>query len=410
MPRPRRDGRQPRPTRKHKLTDPYVRNLKPEPEPYLVWDQRLEGFCIQVQPSGHKAYKCIYRLNGRPRWYTIGSAGKVDFDTARTLAVKAIMRTLTGVDVAAERKASRGAGTFDEIANRYLEEYAKKKNRSWEQADALVQRFLLSRWGKLRAADITRSDVKLLVSQIGKASVATQTIRAASAIFSWCIKEEIGGVKSNPCQRIDLEAAKSRERVLSDSEIPLFWNAFDNAGYLQSRVLRLILLLGQRPGEVLHMRREHIVDGWWTMPGRPVPELLWPGLKNSMTHRIWLPKPARAIVDELDGDGLLFAGARGTPVQLNPAMRSICAKLKVERATPHDLRRTHGTMICALGFGRDMMNKIQNHRDGGIGSVYDRHSYAKEIQTAMEAVANRIMMRVEGAPDNVVTLPKTKTA
>lgn len=112
----------------------------------------------------------------------------------------------------------------------------------------------------------------------------------------------------------------------------------------------------------------------------------------------------------LMADGLLFAGARGTPVQLNPAMRSICAKLKVERATPHDLRRTHGTMICALGFGRDMMNKIQNHRDGGIGSVYDRHSYAKEIQTAMEAVANRIMMRVEGAPDNVVTLPKTKTA
>ncbi len=77
-------------------------------------------------------------------------------------------------------------------------------------------------------------------------------------------------------------------------------------------------------------------------------------------------------------------------------MRDICTKLKVERATPHDLRRTHGTTITSLGFGRDAMNRIQNHKEGGIGSVYDRHGYADENKRIMEAVAARILSLATG--------------
>jgi hypothetical protein len=38
------------------------------------------------------------------------------------------------------------------------------------------------------------------------------------------------------------------------------------------------------------------------------------------------------------------------------------------------LRRSHGTAIAALGFGRSLMNKTQNHREGGIGDVYDMNT------------------------------------
>jgi hypothetical protein len=79
-------------------------------------------------------------------------------------------------------------------------------------------------------------------------------------------------------------------------------------------------------------------------------------------------------------------------------MRDICKKLKVERATPHDLRRTNGTTITSLGFGRDAMNRIQNHKEGGIASVYDRHSYASESQKIMEATASHILALVDGRP------------
>jgi integrase len=93
---------------------------------------------------------------------------------------------------------------------------------------------------------------------------------------------------------------------------------------------------------------------------------------------------------------------------LPAAMRAICTKLGVERATPHDLRRTHGSTVTALGFGRDAMNRIQNHREGGIASVYDRHGYAEENRRIMEAVANHIVGLAEGraAATNVVPLTR----
>jgi integrase len=166
----------------------------------------------------------------------------------------------------------------------------------------------------------------------------------------------------------------------------------------------VLLLTGQRPGEVAHMRTEHIVDGWWTMPGEPVKALNWPGTKNASTHRVWLSKAVQDIIAELEPSRFVFAGPRGGAVQsLDVAMRSICADLGVERATPHDLRRSNGSTITALGFGRDAMNRIQNHREGGIADVYDRHEYADENKRVMEAVANRIMSLIDGSPSNVIT-------
>jgi hypothetical protein len=61
--------------------------------------------------------------------------------------------------------------------------------------------------------------------------------------------------------------------------------------------------------------------------------------------------------------------------------------------------------VTALGFDRDAMNRIQNHKEGGIASVYDRRHYAEENQRIMEAVAARIMALVEDRPDsNVVAI------
>ena len=36
------------------------------------------------------------------------------------------------------------------------------------------------------------------------------------------------------------------------------------------------------------------------------------------------------------------------------------------------------------------MNRVQNHKEGGIGSVYDRHSYAEELMRIQESVTDRI--------------------
>jgi integrase len=394
---------------KAKLSELLVSRLRPEAAPYLVWDTYQRGLVLRIRPTGQRGWKCIYRHNGRPRWLHLGNADAIGLATARELAAAAMMQVAKGGDPAAEKRAQRSTSTFDELAVRYVE-HAERRNKSWRQAHALVRRHLLPRWGKLQVSTITRADVKAMMARVTAPIVANQTLMAASAIFNWAIKEEL--TTSNPCRGIERNPTASRERVLSDSEIPKYWTAFDDAGLVAGTALKIILLTGQRPGEIAHMRREHIVDGWWEMPGDPVPAFGWPGVKNKQSHRVWLPAPARDLIAELSDDtdkGFVFAGERGGPCRkLDNAMRAICAQLEVERATPHDLRRTHGTTIAALGFGRDAMNRVQNHKEGGIGSVYDRHQYAEENKRIMETVAAHLVALATGqaAAGNVVPFSK----
>ncbi len=357
------------------------------------------GLVIRVQPSGSKAWKVIYSRHGRPRWFHIGDANAIGLADARTLAAEVILQVAKGKDPAAARRAERGAGTFAEFAQKYLEQHAKKKNKSWRQADHLVRRYTIG-WSKLQASTITRADVKELIRCIKAPILANQVLAAVSAIFSWAIKEEF--LPTNPCLGVARNPTNSRERVLSESELPKFWSAFDDAGLIPGTALKTVLLLGQRPGEVARVRREHIKDGWWELPGKPVATLGWRGTKNSLSHRVWLPEAVRVLLTEVASDdnptsGFVFANRLGRPVSsLDAEMREICGKLGVEPATPHDLRRTHGSTITAMGFGREMMNRVQNHADGGIASVYDRYGYEKEMKLVMEAVAARIVAQVEG--------------
>jgi integrase len=375
-----------------RLTELGVRKARPDKAAYLIWDTQQRGLALRVQPSGSRSWVTVYSRHGRPRWLHLGKADAIALSDARTMAAEAMLAVAKGGDPAAEKKAERGAGTFAELHERYLEGYAKKHNKSWPQADALVRRHAIPRWGKLQAGSITRGDVKQMMTRIAAPIVANQIKASVSAIFSWGIKEEI--VTSNPCKLVESNPTRSRERVLSESELPLFWRGFDDAG-TAGAALKTILLTGQRPGEVAHMRRSQIKDGWWEMDGAPTSDG-WPGTKNGQAHRVWIPKPAKALLG--DGKaGFVFSGLRGGPISgLDDDMRAICAKLGVARVTPHDLRRTHGSTITAMGFGRDAMNRIQNHKEGGIADVYDRHRYESETRHVMEAVAQRIMALVEG--------------
>jgi integrase len=374
----------------------YIKHLKPERTPYLCWDLKQAGLAVRVEPSGYRSFKAIYKFGGRKRDYHIGSCAKIGIADARRLAGKIMVQVAEGTDPQAIKRAARSAGTFDDIADRHLE-LSKRKNKSWRQADSLVRKHLRPRWGKLPAANVSRSDVRAMMGRIEAPITANQVLSAASAIFSYAIKQELGGLTVNPCIGIERNPVKSRERVLSDSELPLFWQAFGEAG-TQGAALKFLLLTGQRPGEVSCMRSEHIVDGWWEMPGDPVEALGWPGTKNGQSHRVWLSAPSREIIAAQQASGFVFSGPRGGPVNdVDVVMRRICEKLGVNaKVTPHDLRRTNGSMITKLKFGRDAMNRIQNHREGGVTDTYDRYSYFEENQRILETVAAHVLSLVEG--------------
>jgi integrase len=143
------------------------------------------------------------------------------------------------------------------------------------------------------------------------------------------------------------------------------------------------------------------------MPGPRLPDIGWPGTKNGKDHRVWLPAPARAIINELsngEATGFVFASERGRPVSgLDADMRRICRDVGIPNVRPHDLRRTFGTTVTGLGLGRPTMDRLLNHADHSSGNVYDQHAYRREDQAAWERVGAHIAAVAEGQViDNVV--------
>ncbi len=401
MARPRQDNTPSTAPNRQRLSHFAVKNLKPQERPYTVWDIVQRGLAIVIQPSGHAAWKTIYSCHGRPRWVHLADVAAVGLADARKLASEIMYQVAQGKDPAAERRAERRADTFEDLAERYAK-YAEKKNKSWKQADALVRKNLLPKWAKLPAASIVRADVKKLIASIDAPITANQVLASASAIFTWALKQDVAGLTVNPCIGVERNKTTNRERVLSDSEVPLFWSEFEG---LEGLALKVILLTGQRPGEVAHMRSEHIENNWWSMPGEPVESLGWPGTKNGQSHKVFLPAPVQQIVADMNATGRVFGELSTNKMQTT--ISKICKRLKVARLTPHDLRRTHGTTITGLGFGRDAMNRIQNHREGGIADVYDQHQYAVENKKIMTAVADRLMTLVDGHHLNVLPFKKS---
>jgi integrase len=111
----------------------------------------------------------------------------------------------------------------------------------------------------------------------------------------------------------------------------------------------------------------------------------------------------------MDAKGFVFAGARGKPIdKLEAVMKTICTNIGVERATPHDLRRTFGTKVTGLKHGRDAMDRLLNHKRSQKGKetvtdVYDRFEYGLDDKRIVEAVTAHIMSLIDGdAANNVV--------
>ena len=129
-----------------------------------------------------------------------------------------------GKDPVAERKAERSSGSFADLAGQYVELYAKRHNKSWKQAEP-GGAHLLPRWGGMKASAIARADVRAMMIRIDAPIVANQTLAAASAIFTWAVRQEIVAV--NPCHGVDRNPTSDRERVLSDAETALLWPKLD---------------------------------------------------------------------------------------------------------------------------------------------------------------------------------------
>ena len=244
-----------------------------------------------------------------------------------------------------------------------------------------------------------------------------------------------GALTVNPFA--DLPIAKSvakRERVLSDTEIAEIWRAVGDAASPYGTIIRLLILTGQRRGEVAGMTWSEISEDLttWTLPGERT--------KNGVTHGGPLSPPARGLLAALlpndpkeakcvfvssalvlpGAVGTLFAGWSKSKRALDTAIMN--ARTKAAAATGaapaplalwsvHDLRRTVATGLQRLGVRLEVTEAVLNHISGsrgGIAGVYQRHDLAAEKRAALDAWATHVLAATDhqSAGSNVLKLAR----
>jgi hypothetical protein len=92
---------------RRRLTEGFLRKLKPQQHSFLIHDNYQRGLSVRVEPTGTKSWMCIYNFQRRSRWYRIGNADSIGLTGARELAADVMYQVAKGKDPQAERKAER---------------------------------------------------------------------------------------------------------------------------------------------------------------------------------------------------------------------------------------------------------------------------------------------------------------
>jgi integrase len=441
-----------------KFTDKYIASLKPGEKQFVKREGK--GFAIRVLPTGVKTWLFIYTFDGKRRQMNLGSypdKSLADAHAAHAAAFSILNDKQNPRDPQEERdqkhKSERQAretrrltSSVEDFIKVYIEGYAQKSIKRWEDVQRALKVEVLPRWGSRKITDITRRDIIVLRDEIAERApiMANRVLAYVSGMFAYALDEDV--IKISPYAKIKRTMKEEpKKRALSPDEIKLLWSALEGDKLLMSdetrTALMLILLTAQRPGEVVGMHEKEINGHWWTIPGSRT--------KNKRTHRVYLTDTALLLIGDMKGKGYRFPAGRGKedgcmtvnalsfalrrnikgqstrtdkvkkrkgkeykrgPYQTNKPLPEDPNRIGIEMFSPHDLRRTAATLMAAERVLYETRERVLNHTMGKLDDTYNQHDYDGEKQMAMETLERKVNSILTSAEGKVISIQKGKKA
>ena len=404
-------------TRRIHFTDRALRALKPPPRPKQIdfWDGALPGFGLRISYNGRKSWVVLYRCNGVKGRLTLGRFDTIPLADARDQARAALREAAAGVDPSVKKARDREAPTFKGLAERYIEEYAKPRKRTWQKDRRLLDSNLIPALGRKKAHLITRAELRAQLNAIKNRPApieANRTYEVVRKLYNWAIDEEI--LTESPTFKLPKPADEiGRERTLTADELQLFWEALEGASAIVRGVFRTMLLGVQRRNEVSRMRFSDLDrrENWWNLPADLT--------KTKRPYRVPLTPAMLAIIEEMEGLSLdpvwVFprSGGGGPVPETNVTrpFRRLIKAAGIAHCVPHDLLHTATSYMTALGISEFDVGKVRHHtsRDSRTTtSRYNHYQYDREKRRTLDLWNERLLDIVTGkAPDsNVVQLAR----
>jgi integrase len=372
-----------------------VQTLKPG---QTIWDsghrEAVRGFGVRRQRD-QATYVIKYRVFGRQRFFTIGPHGSPwTPEKARREAKRLLGLVADGKDPAdTKAQASlQAADTLRRVADGYLA-FAKQRQRPKTYGE--TERYLLMSWKPLHSTSVFTIQRRHISAHLAKLSdahgavTATRARSTLSTMFNWAIREGLD-IPANPVTGTNRPAdPKSRERVLTPDELRVVWRACGDDDH--GRIVRLLLLTGQRRDEIGALR-------WSEIVGAPACSILLPPgrTKNHREHVVPLSPQALDLLPLRRNDrdlvfGLGPHGFAGWSKSKSVLDRRLAQTLP--GWTLHDLRRTVATGMADQGVMPHIIEAVLNHVSGhraGVAGTYNRARYSGEVREALTAWANHV--------------------
>lgn len=347
-------------------------------------DGSIPGFGVRVSRGGTKTF--VLHVGSDRRRITVGRYGIVTLAQARQKARTILARRQLGLDVPITPTLGEGIDLF-------------LSSRSVRPSTLNRDRRVLDRFSSLhnkRIADLAPETIQAIIDRVKAPTTKDETVQRISNLMRFL--EKRGEIPHWPSERLHgRRKPVYRERVLSTAELgkilatARIWRL---AGNPYGTIIELLVLTGQRRGQIGSLERRHIDFEHETISWPP--ELM----KNARRHTIPLSPTARVIL-EPRAPGLLFPNQHSNPFTFcsifDKRFRDACG---VHDWVLHDVRRTLATGFQSLGIPVEVTEALLSHRSifKGVTGIYQRHTYITEMRSALlmwEAWLQGILSTVE---------------
>jgi integrase len=404
------------------LSDKFVRSHAPAPpgKRIDVFDTRVPCFGLRVTSTGHKSYFLFVRWPGS-KWASrreIGKADRLPLAMARKVAWDWLAKVELGVDPHAERRAKDAADKlarqrakdtmFEVLAERWF--VTIRGQRRGHEVETDFRREYVERFRGRPVGEITKAEMRTMIETKAQMhpSQARNLLGYGKRFFTWTVDNDI--IAASPVQLLFAKKLigerVSRERVLSDDELRVVWNAAGELEYPYGPLIRLLILTGQR--------RSEVGDAVWSEFNLPKREWVVPGarMKKKKGHLVPYTAEMAAILADLprfkSGEHLFSASSGAKPVSGFAKCKERLDKLTGAFDQPwvlHDIRRTVRTNLGAID---ELPNHVQErmvaHAQGAMDKTYNLYDYASQKRRGFELWAARLHTILHPPDSNVVAL------
>ncbi|WP_323767725.1 MULTISPECIES: integrase family protein [Roseobacteraceae] len=353
---------------KIRLTDLAVRKLSLREQGQVTyWDVSTPGFGLRCSARS-KSYVVMY--GPRRQLKTLGRFPDLALADARKVA-RQFLATFAETPYPEQRY------TYAPVREAFLEDCKTRLRPSTCAGYKLyLKRIQFSGY----LDDISPSQAIKAIKRLSNSpSSQNHGFTALKVFFGWACNRQY--MERNPLADLRRpHKVNARERVLSEEEVASLLDHTLGARDRYHDIVTLLLLTGQRRGEIANLQWGDIEPDLITLPSERT--------KNHKRHAFPIGPRTAALLESIIGGEHHVFGETYFDVPYSgwsKGHRRLLKKTGLKHFTLHDLRRTFSTIHAILGTPIHVTERLLNHSSGtlsGVAAIYNRYDYKEEMRAA----------------------------